>query len=137
MPAMGRASMTTMGWRNEPNWEASTMYMKMTDNASARKRVLKESDAICVEPVNTFTEALRDPQALHRGLTQPAPDLLSSIGPLFQFAAPAHPGPAATSRSSSVPSPRKPISSSGRSAKKSAARSPAFATPRAASPAAA
>jgi crotonobetainyl-CoA:carnitine CoA-transferase CaiB-like acyl-CoA transferase len=49
---------------------------------------------ICVEPVNTFAETWRDPQVLHRGLAQPGTDPVSAIGPLFQFAAPQHAGPA-------------------------------------------
>jgi len=49
---------------------------------------------ICVEPVNDFANAWRDPQVLHRGLAQPGADPLSTIGPPFQFAAPEHPGPA-------------------------------------------
>jgi crotonobetainyl-CoA:carnitine CoA-transferase CaiB-like acyl-CoA transferase len=49
---------------------------------------------ICVEPVNTFAEAWRDPQVLYRGLARPGVDPLSAIGPLFQFAAPEHASPA-------------------------------------------
>jgi alpha-methylacyl-CoA racemase len=49
---------------------------------------------ICVEPVGTFAEAWRDPQVLHRGLAQPGAEPLSTIGPVFQFAAPEHAGPA-------------------------------------------
>jgi alpha-methylacyl-CoA racemase len=49
---------------------------------------------ICVEPVNTFAEAWRDPQVQHRGLAHPGADPFSAIGPLFQFAAPEHPAPA-------------------------------------------
>jgi crotonobetainyl-CoA:carnitine CoA-transferase CaiB-like acyl-CoA transferase len=49
---------------------------------------------ICVEPVSGFAEAWRDPQVLHRGLARPGTEPLSTIGPLFQFAAPEHPSPA-------------------------------------------
>ena len=51
---------------------------------------------VCVEPVNTFAEAWRDPQVRQRGLTREGDGPLSQIGSLFQFAAPAeaHPAPA-------------------------------------------
>lgn len=49
---------------------------------------------VCVEPVNTFAEATRDPHLRHRGLMQAGAGPLGQIGPLFQFAAPAQAGPA-------------------------------------------
>ena len=49
---------------------------------------------VCVEPVNTFATAVGDPHLHHRGLLQAGAGPLGQIGSLFQFSAPAQPGPA-------------------------------------------
>ncbi len=49
---------------------------------------------ICVEPVNTFADAWRDPQVRQRGLAREGAGPLGEVGSPFQFATPPAPAPA-------------------------------------------
>ncbi len=50
MIASGNANINTMGWVNDPNWDASTMYMNNTESASEPIRIFNESWVCCTCP---------------------------------------------------------------------------------------